>query len=158
MYRRILLADDGSELARAAIPHAVAMATAASAGVLVLRISHAAGPEPETLGPESWDERVRLTAPTVPPSDEDRLEAYPPLSEAETALREAGVRAVGTLVVRGEPGPAIVSVASRLECDLIVMSTHGLSGLKRAVLGSVADYVVHNAPDIAVLLCANENR
>ena len=140
------------------IPHAAAMAAATSAGVFVLRVSHAAGLDPETLDPASWEERVRSTPPTDPPNDEDRLEAYPPLSEAETALREAGVRAVGTLVVRGEPGPAIVSVASRLECDLIVMSTHGLSGLKRAVLGSVADHVVRHAPEIAVLLCANEDR
>jgi nucleotide-binding universal stress UspA family protein len=65
---------------------------------------------------------------------------------------------VGTLVVQGEPGSAIVSVAARLGCDLIVMSTHGLSGLKRAVLGSVADHVIRHAPDIAVLLCPNEDR
>ena len=42
--------------------------------------------------------------------------------------------------------------ASEEACDLIVMSTHGRTGLKRALLGSVANYVVHSVEGAAVLL------
>ena len=69
------------------------------------------------------------------------------------ALSDAGVEAVGTLVVKDkDAGAAIVEVAARLGCDLIVMSTHGLSGIRRSVLGSVADHVVHHS-SVPVLLC-----
>jgi nucleotide-binding universal stress UspA family protein len=55
--------------------------------------------------------------------------------------------------VRGnDAGEAIVDVAKRFRCDLIVMSTHGLTGIRRVVLGSVADHVVQHA-SIPVLLC-----
>jgi nucleotide-binding universal stress UspA family protein len=49
-------------------------------------------------------------------------------------------------VAVGRPSHAIVEVASRLRADLIVMGTHGRTGLRRAVIGSVAEYVVRHAP------------
>ena len=59
---------------------------------------------------------------------------------------------VSTLVVEGDAGTAIVDTAQREACDVIVMATHGRSGIVRALLGSVADHVVRHA-DCAVLLC-----
>ena len=153
MYQRLLVTNDGSALADAALAHAAALAQP-GAGILVLRVSHAEGVSPAELTAEAWDEYVRdITADAPLASDDDRVEAFPPLSNAVEALHAAGVRAVGKLLIHGEPGPAIVEVAGLLDCDLIVMSTHGLSGVRRAVLGSVADYVVRHAQGIPVLLC-----
>ena len=45
----------------------------------------------------------------------------------------------------GEPGAVIVEAASRVGADLLVMATHGRRGLKRLVLGSVAERVVREA-------------
>ena len=53
--------------------------------------------------------------------------------DAETAIREAS------------PRPAIVNAALELKCQMIVMGTHGHSGLEHLLLGSVADYVVRNS-------------
>jgi nucleotide-binding universal stress UspA family protein len=50
--------------------------------------------------------------------------------DAETVIRE------------GSPRPVIVEAAVELECQMIVMGTHGRSGLAHLVLGSVAEYVV----------------
>ena len=47
--------------------------------------------------------------------------------------------------VRGNPGPEIVRLADSKNCDLIVMATHGRSGILRFVLGSVAEYVIRNS-------------
>ncbi len=47
---------------------------------------------------------------------------------------------------RGFPRECILDAVARLECDLIVMATHGRHGLARAVLGSVAEVIVRLAP------------
>ena len=63
------------------------------------------------------------------------------------ATREAlGLGDVPTHALRGEAGPAICELAHQLGASAIVIGTRGRSGLKRAVLGSVSDHVVRNAP------------
>ena len=47
--------------------------------------------------------------------------------------------------VEGKPGPAVVAYAAAHDIDLIIMGTHGHSGLERLMVGSVAAYVVHHA-------------
>jgi universal stress protein A len=50
------------------------------------------------------------------------------------------------LILEGDPAEVIVDVAREHGCDLIVMGTHGRSGLGRLVLGSVAEQVIRHAP------------
>lgn len=47
--------------------------------------------------------------------------------------------------LQGEPGPSIVAVAEDVPADMIVMSTHGRTGLSRLLMGSVAEYVMRHA-------------
>jgi universal stress protein A len=49
-------------------------------------------------------------------------------------------------VVTGDPAVEVLQLAARLSIDLIVMATHGRKGLRRLVLGSVAERVVREAP------------
>ena len=56
-----------------------------------------------------------------------------------------GVR-VSFLVWEGEPGEAIVEAATSEQVDLIVVGSHGRSGMGRFLIGSVSDYVVRRAP------------
>ncbi len=48
-------------------------------------------------------------------------------------------------VLGGEPGPALVAIANNCDADLIVMGTHGRTGLTRMLMGSVAEYVLRHA-------------
>src|SRR5581483_1290228 len=51
------------------------------------------------------------------------------------------------IVIReGSPRPMIVDAASEFDCQMIVMGTHGRSGLAHLLLGSVAEYVVRHSP------------
>jgi nucleotide-binding universal stress UspA family protein len=59
--------------------------------------------------------------------------------------RRAGV-AARFLIWQGDPGESITAAAESEACDLIVMGTHGRTGLRRSLAGSVSDYVVRNAP------------
>lgn len=53
---------------------------------------------------------------------------------------------VETRLIVGSPGPSIVAAAEDCHADLIVMGTHGRSGLSRVLMGSVAEYVLRHAP------------
>ena len=63
---------------------------------------------------------------------------------AETRLGEAGIRA-SARVVEGEAAPTLINLANESEADLIVIGTHGRTGLTRMVLGSVARNVMLHA-------------
>lgn len=53
---------------------------------------------------------------------------------------------IAVYVVAGHPAERIVSLADSIDADVIVMGTHGRTGLRRFVLGSVAEEVVRRAP------------
>lgn len=68
------------------------------------------------------------------------------LDERLRALRPDDVSvAVGHRLIRGNPPQVILDVAQELSADLIVMGTHGYTGLTRALMGSVAEEVVRGA-------------
>jgi nucleotide-binding universal stress UspA family protein len=84
---------------------------------------------------------------TFPPGfyEDLRLRAASKVDEATKALSEAGVEATG--IVLCEPAAlAIVAQAKELSADLIVMGTHGHTGFKHVVLGSVAERVARTSP------------
>jgi nucleotide-binding universal stress UspA family protein len=74
-----------------------------------------------------------------------------------TRLRTAGVAADGEARMASNVAGSIVHAAGEHASDLIVMSTHALTGLKRAVLGSVADAVVRTS-SCPVLLLHRKNQ
>jgi nucleotide-binding universal stress UspA family protein len=79
----------------------------------------------------------------------DRLEdqrvqdARMALERARSTLRLPDAE---TMIVTGSVGPSLCDLAASLEASVIVMGTRGLGGIRRAVLGSVSDHVVRNAP------------
>jgi nucleotide-binding universal stress UspA family protein len=77
----------------------------------------------------------------------DALEAAR-ISESEAAVT-AALTALGrgaeTIVVHGDAGPALCDLARDRNASAVVMGSRGRGGIKRALLGSVSDYVVRNA-------------
>ena len=77
--------------------------------------------------------------------EEIRTEAEQQLSQLASAQRQS----VGTIrqhVATGKPAAEIVRVATELGVDMVVMGTHGLTGVERVIIGSVAEQVVRKAP------------
>ena len=68
-----------------------------------------------------------------------REQARKCMAELKTLVPDAR-----TVIREGSPRPVIVDAALELDCQLIVMGTHGRSGLAHLLLGSVAEYVVRN--------------
>ena len=69
----------------------------------------------------------------------------------EQFLKTRGISGVTTAVDVGDPGTTIAEYATRKRADLIVISSHGYHGMKRILLGSVAERVIRHA-DCAVLV------
>jgi nucleotide-binding universal stress UspA family protein len=80
--------------------------------------------------------------------------------QAHKCMRElkAIVPDAQTMIREGSPRPAIVEVALELNCQMIVMGTHGRSGLAHLLLGSVAEYVVRNSEVPVLTVRARESR
>lgn len=127
MVHRILVPLDGSPLSEQAVPYAQALATAAKADLIFMRAVLTAG---QAGGAASFNQSLR---------EEGRqyLDAH------QVAARRAGLHAEGH-VWEDEAGYSIRQMVEIHRPDLVVMSTHGRSGLGRVVWGSVADYVLHH--------------
>ena len=148
-YQRILVPLDGSPLAAEALPHAAALARQSQAEITLLRVvpsmisdeylsSEPLPPEPKNLEQQQC-KRVD--------------EALASLEEPMATLKFQEL-AVKTVVQVGYAADRIVEYAAAHGCDLIVMSTHGRTGLQRWLLGSVASKVATAAPCPVLLVRA----
>ena len=145
MYRKALVATDGSEFSKAALAHVINVAPERA---VVIRIPDSVPMLLAGSGAPGFvdaDTAQRL-------ADAELAEVDAGLADAKAMLEAGGISQVEAVVSRGRAGEAIVREASERDCDVIVLATHGRSGIARAMLGSVADYVVHHAEGAAVLL------
>lgn len=135
--RTILAPLDGSPLAEGALGRAAELAGAAGARLVLLRAVEAS----PLLGPDRVEVEVRLV---------QEAEAY--LAEAAARARSLGAREVSTSVWYGAAPWAIAEAARANRADLIVMTSHGRSGLGRLILGSVAEAVLRSTTTPILLL------
>jgi nucleotide-binding universal stress UspA family protein len=133
----ILVPTDFSTYAEQALQEALAIAVRDKAHVLLLHVL--------PLLPTTWPDEWSL----VRPQFEDKIQ-----SDTEQQLQTIAAQhpvLIETLVLWGSPATVICDVAKTRQCDLIVMSTHGRTGLAHVFIGSVAERVVRYAP-CAVLI------
>lgn len=133
MFDTILIPTDGSDHARRAAEHGLALADAFDASVRVIHVTdleREGGPF-DAGGAE--DEFV------------ERLESEGEEATAEIAAMASADRPVETEVVRGSLPEAIIEDAADHGADALVMGTHGRTGVRRYVAGSVTEYVVRHA-------------
>ena len=135
MYKKILVPLDGSEYGECSLPHVRAIATGCSVPeVVLLRVIE---PIPSVGGylNSEWIENAGKRA-------EAMIEDY--LARLAGTLKSEGI-AASTKIAKGNAADEILTYAAKNKVDLIIMGTHGSSGIVRWVLGSVADRVVRHA-------------
>lgn len=154
MYQNAMVTTDGSDTANTVLPHVAKVAEATGAVTIVevideigrvLARSTPAGFDMMSSGALSADIAEQIVA-------SQRREAEQHLAHARAVLESAGFTRVETVVMEGLPGDRIVEEAHRRNCDVVIMATHGRSGIKRTVLGSVADHVLRHLDGIPMLL------
>ena len=139
-YSKIMVCLDGSALADAALPHAQSLAFDEKAEIVLLRISVNPAAEFSFSDPSIADNLIQ----------EMEAETLACMQSARLQLQKAGFR-TSFLIRQGPIAETILQVAAEIGADVIVMSTHGRSGVKRWLLGSIAERVVRHS-DIPVLL------
>lgn len=147
MYKHLLIATDGSELAGRGVEQGLTLANQLGAKVTILSVTQPLGPDvveaaktggvgdPVSLYEQKMDERV--------------AEICKPI---EARARELGVDLEVVRETDDSPAEAIVRTAKLNHCDLIVMSSHGRRGLSKVLLGSqTSEVLIHTTIPVLVI-------
>lgn len=143
MTKRILVPLDGSAFSEAILPYAKQLARTLDAEIVLLHVIVEAVAEFET--PRS------PLAPQPVEVKKARLEAMEYIKRVCNHLEQEGYNS--TYLIRdGGVAETIISAAEIMQAEMIVMSTHGRSGLSHMLAGSVAEQVVRRSPILVSLI------
>ncbi len=146
MYKRILVATDGSKLSNLAVSSGIDLAKLTGADMVIMKVvprypkSYFEGSVPLSMDElarveKTWHDEGQAVVDTV----------------RDSAAKE-GVKAKGVIVKSDLVAEAIIATAKKHKADLIVMASHGRRGLKRLLLGSETQQVLtHSHIPVLVL-------
>jgi nucleotide-binding universal stress UspA family protein len=147
MYRHILIPTDGSQLAHKAVVHGLSLAKTVGAKVTVLTVEASFNPSDVPAS------RVNLMSAAFEEyAKHAREHAASILNGVSDDAKAAGVQCETVQLIQDHPYKPIVAAAKDKGCDLIVMASHGRSGIAAVVLGSVTAKVLTHTT-IPVLVC-----
>lgn len=135
LYRKIMVATDGSEPVKNAVDTAVEIARLSGAKLYAVYVVASGGftvGHPRDVG---WERAMR---------DHLSAEGREATAYVETAAKAADIE-VESVLLEGSPAQEIVDFAEEKDIDLIVMGTLGKTGIQRFLLGSVAQNVVRHS-------------
>jgi nucleotide-binding universal stress UspA family protein len=147
MYRHILIPTDGSELAEQAVTHGLSLAKSVGAKVSVIVVE-----EPFDWLNFSETTTWQMSEESAKHAVQIKKHAASVLNRAANAAKQAGVSCDTIQVEDKQPYLAIIATAKDKGCDLIVMASHGRSGLSAVLLGSVTNKVLTHTKT-PVLVC-----
>ncbi len=134
MFSKILVCLDGSSLAEQVLPYATEVAGRFGSKIILLQVITM----PTIIsGPEEPGPIVGL----LEQVKQEQAVARAYLEKIAKPLQEKGLE-VECVTLQGVPGESIVAYAEKNGVDLVTIATHGRSGLKRLVFGSVAEYLM----------------
>ena len=142
MYKKILVPLDGSKLAECALPHAEQVAQGCGTGKVILVSVTERAQGYRAVEDPSHPLGTQLV-PEAVGKKEKQARRY--LGRIAEAMEAKGIK-VDTEVLLGDPAEEIVIYVKHPGCDLIVMSSHGRSGIHRWRHGSIADRVFRGSP------------
>jgi nucleotide-binding universal stress UspA family protein len=135
--RKVLVLLDGSELAESVLPHVEALAKQRGTEFIDVTLLEVLEPIPPAV--YYFNYTVPIDWGDIIDRSEKEVEKY--LARTEKRLKDAGLK-VQSEFLMGKPAETIVDYVNKNPVNLVVMSTHGRSGLSRWVLGSVAEKVL----------------
>jgi nucleotide-binding universal stress UspA family protein len=146
MYKRILVATDGSTLSRKAVKDAIALGASLGAGLVALTVvprypmsyfEGGASISPQEVGriEKEWADRGQAIVDAV-----------------QKSAAAVGVKAKAVVARSDLVASSILAAAKKNKCDLIVMASHGRKGISRILLGSETQQVLtHSGIPVLVL-------
>jgi nucleotide-binding universal stress UspA family protein len=146
MYRRILVATDGSTLSKKAVRSSIELAAAIGAELVALYVV--------PRYPVAYFEGgITLTEADIARTEKqwaDRGQTV--VDSVQDAAQAAGVKVKAVLTRSDLVAESIMAAAKKHKCDLVVMASHGRKGIKRILLGSETQHVLtHSSVPVLVL-------
>ena len=135
MYQQVIVPLDGSELAECVLPHVEAIAK----GCGVKEVVFIRSVEPTNI------QGVYFSQEDLKRIDAESMKAAQAYMEKLAKRVKFGTAKVKTEIVTGRAADSLPEYARDSEADLIVIATHGRSGISRWVWGSVADHLLRSA-------------
>ena len=137
IFRKIMLATDGSESVRKAVDSAIEIAKSSNAKLYAVHVI--------ALGDYYSSMPLSIDAEWIKAMEEHlRIQGKEATDYVENAGRAANVE-VEPVILEGNPANEIVDFAEKNDIDLIVMGTQGKTGIQRFLIGSVAENVVRHS-------------
>ena len=149
MLKRILVPLDGSDRAERAMSVAARLARGSGSSILALRV---VGLPPFRLAPYGEPAQIALAVIGVA---RDEANAYVKHLALRPEFKDIPIE---TRVTEGHSSEEILDIARDEQCDMIVICTHGYSGLNRWRLGRVASHVARHAPVPVFVVPAHDER
>ena len=138
-YKNIVVGYDGSKYSDAALTEAIDMARAGNGKLFIVT---------------SADINVELEAMAPGAASEVESKATADLERAMAKAKVAGIDCEAEFQLMADPHNAIVDCARKNKADLIVLGTHGRTGLTRLLMGSTTERVIGHAPcAVLVIRC-----
>lgn len=147
MYKRVLVATDGSELSSRAVTAAVDLALLAGAELVSVTVAH-------LHAYSAFEGAMVLNQKEIDSAQEQANIAAQRLVDSVTSIATAkGVRTTQAIVVNSNQiGESIIATAKNQQCDVIVMASHGRRGFARLLMGSETLHVLtHSHIPVLVL-------
>jgi len=151
MYDKILVPLDGSVRAECVLPHVETLATACEVKEVILVSVTERITGFRVMDDYSQPRGERLVPEAV---GKEEKEAQQYLEKIAKTLKAKGIK-VSSEVLMGKPAEELIIYAHKMNCGLIVMASHGRSGISRWAHGSVADRVF-KATNIPILMIKAE--
>jgi nucleotide-binding universal stress UspA family protein len=137
IFRKIMLATDGSELVKKAVDTAIEISKLGQAKLYAVHVI--------PMGDFYSSMPLSIDVEWIKAMEEHlKIESEEAIAYVVNAGREANVE-VEPVILRGNPANEIVDFAEENDIEIIVMGTHGKSGIQRFLIGSVAENVVRHS-------------
>lgn len=146
MYKRILVATDGSDISRTAVTNAISLASVLGAELVALYVV--------PRYPVSYFEGgIAISVDDIARTEKQWSDQGKTVVDAvQMDAKTQGVSAKALVVQSDLVAESIISAAKKHGCDLIVMASHGRKGIKRILLGSETQHVLtHSTVPVLVL-------
>jgi len=139
-----MLTLDGSRLSKLALPVAEATARSLNVPLTLFEMAHITVPYTDDMGAAPVDYYSQLAQ-----DEEDRVRKD--ITELEKSLKDKGLDVSHEVLSGFDAASNIIDTGKKVKADMVVMSTHGRSGISHFLLGSVAEKVLRHG-DLPLLL------
>jgi nucleotide-binding universal stress UspA family protein len=147
LISHILIPLDGSDLSKLALPAGEELAAKLKIAVTLFQMATTVRLYSDVSGSSTYIDYTKV-------NDDEKKHAIAEMSSLEKELKEKGLNATNVVISGSDAATEIIELCKRTGIDLVVMSTHGRSGLGRWVFGNVAEKVLRHGETPLLLIHA----